>query len=54
MGQAGFFEAISRANSHLRYWKHRREVGNPIALTMALKQWIRRFAFEWAGIGNGA
>lgn len=54
MGQVGFFEAIGRANSHLRYWKYRREAGSPIALATAMKQWVKRFAFEWAGIGHGA
>ena len=54
MGQVGFFSAVNRANSHLRYWKYRREIGNPISLTVALHQWIRQLAFQWLGIGNGA
>jgi hypothetical protein len=54
MGQSGFFEAVARANSHLRYWKYRRDLGSPISISLAVRQWFRRMAFEWLGIGHGA
>ena len=54
MVQVRFVDAVKRANSHLRYWKYRRQQGNPIPLRLAMRQWCGRFAFEWLGIGNGA
>lgn len=39
-------ESIDRANSHLRYWAYRRQIGNPIPLRRALRDWFRRFVFE--------
>jgi len=55
MGNTDLRGAIDRANSHLRYWKYRRELGNggPTLIT-ACAQWARRIAFEWLGIGRGA
>jgi hypothetical protein len=47
-------QAISRANSHFRYWNYRKTIGNPFPLRIAVGQWFRRFAFEAAGIGSGA
>ena len=54
MGQVGFFEAVGRANSHLRYWKYRRDSGSPISVWLAIRQWCLRLAFEWLGVGHGA
>jgi len=54
IGQVGFVSAVDRANSHLRYWKYRRDSGNHISLLLAARQWIYRLAFEWLGIGHGA
>lgn len=49
-----FREAVSRANSHFRYWAYRRSIGNSISIMVPLRQWPRRFAFEFFGIGTGA
>lgn len=54
MGNVGLVEAIERANSHIRYWRYRRKISNPITLRQALSQWWRRLVAEWLGIGNGA
>jgi hypothetical protein len=47
-------ESIARANSHIRYWRYRRSIGNPFPLRVAITQWMRRFVFERFGIGSGA
>ena len=47
MRNVRFSDAISRANSHFRYWKYRRDIGSPISLLLSVKQWIRRMKFEW-------
>ena len=47
-------QAISRANSHFRYWNYRKTIGKPFPLRFAVAQWFRRLAFELAGIGSGA
>ena len=47
-------EIISRANSHIRYWKYRKSIGNPFPLKVAIKSWVRRFIFEAFSVGNGA
>ena len=47
-------QAISRANSHFRYWIYRKTIGKPFPLRFAVTQWFRRLAFELAGIGSGA
>jgi len=54
-GNTNFFGAVARANSHLRYWQYRRTLrnGGP-TLPTACAQWVRRFAFEWLGLGRGA
>jgi hypothetical protein len=51
--QVGIPQAIARANSHIRYWRYRRSIGNPFPLRTAVAQWLRRFAFEAFGIGQG-
>ena len=39
-------ESIGRANSHLRYWAYRRQIGRPISLLGAMRDWWSRFVFE--------
>jgi hypothetical protein len=40
-------QIMSRANSHLRYWRYRRSIGKPISLLGSIGDWRRRFLFEW-------
>jgi len=55
-GNTNFRSAVSRANSHFMYWHCRRRFGYSMAPSFATAcvQWVRRLAFEWLGIGNGA
>jgi hypothetical protein len=55
-GNTNFRSAVSRANSHFMYWHYRRRFGYSMAPSFATAcvQWVRRLAFEWLGIGNGA
>lgn len=48
---AKFVDSLARANSHLRYWRYRRELGSEGGPTLlqACIQWWRRFVFEWLG-----
>jgi hypothetical protein len=38
--------ALERANSHIRYWRYRKAIGNPFPLTTALREWWARLKFE--------
>jgi hypothetical protein len=51
---ARFLGAISRANSSFRYWQYRRKIGLPISLLLVLREWPRRFSFEWHNIQAAA
>ena len=48
-----FLNAVSRANSHIRYWRYRKSIGRPISLTQSVCNWYHRFVFEAFGIGSG-
>lgn len=47
-------ESIRRSNSHIRYWRYRKSIGNPFPFKIAIKSWFRRFVFEAFSVGNGA
>lgn len=40
-------ESASRAMSHFRYWKHRRDMGKPISMLGTIRDAIARFWFEF-------
>lgn len=42
-----FRECVRRANSGFVYWNYRRTHGIPISLAGEVREWFRRFAFEW-------
>jgi len=45
-----YMTAVRRANSHLRYWRYRRKINNPVSLLSALREWKIRFFFELSNI----
>ena len=44
-------ESFRRANSHLRYWRYRRQIGNPVPFWGTVRDWFDCFVFE---LRNGA
>lgn len=40
-------QAIDRANSGFRLYWYRRKIGKPLSLWETLREWPRRFWFEW-------
>ncbi len=48
MNNLPFLESASRANSGFRFYAYRRRIGNPVTLLSVLREWPRRFWFEWS------
>jgi len=48
MNNLPFMESVRRANSGFRFYYYRRKIENPIPLWGVLKEWPRRFWFEWS------
>lgn len=40
-------ESVRRANSGFRLYTYRRSIGNPLSLWATLREWPRRFIFEF-------
>jgi hypothetical protein len=47
MNNLSIRESVQRANSGFRFYAYRRRIGNPISLLGVLREWPRRFWFEW-------
>ena len=53
-GQVGFLQSVERANSHIRYARYRKKIGDQIPLRTVARSWWRRFIYEYFGAGFGA